>query len=190
VPNEFAKSRKEKKMARKRTVLLGAVMLLFAGCQFGDELVALSAGKPIILTSATGSLDAFDSEGAPLSPFFHVFADSSGLRIVMRDYFYNAGPLSRPYLTVDSSGQGVVHIDTKARFALISTKCEFLRQLELKISSTALKGIKSLQVYNHDVEENQSPVVMLSDSKYMSNLLRESANQLAMQDISEVGRGC
>jgi hypothetical protein len=177
-------------MTRKRTVLLGAVMLLFAGCQFGDELVALGAGTPIILTSATGSLDAFDSKGGSLSPFFHVFADSSGLRIVMRDYFYNSGRLSRPYLTVDSSGQGVVHIDTKARFALVSTKCEVLRQLELKISSTALKGVKSLQVYNHDVERNQSPVVMLSDFKYMSDLLRESARQLAVQDISGVGGGC
>jgi hypothetical protein len=177
-------------MLRKRTVLLGAVMLLFAGFQFGDELIALSAGKPIVLTSATGSLGALDSKGRRLSPFFHVFSDSSGLRIVMRDYFYNSGPLSRPYLTVDSSGQGVVHIDTKARFALVSTKCEFLRQLELRISPAALKGVKSLQVYNHDVEDNQSPVVMLSDVKYMSNLLRESAEQLAVQDIAGVGRGC
>lgn len=177
-------------MSRKRTVLLSAAILLFAGCQFVDELVALSAGKPIILTSATGSLDAFDSKGKPLSPFFHVFADSSGLKIVMRDYFYHSGPLSRPYLTVDSSGQGVVHIDTKARFSLVSTKCEFLRQLELKISSTALKGVKSLQVYNHDVEQNQSPVVILSDVKYMTNLLRESAKKFAVQDISGVGSGC
>jgi hypothetical protein len=165
-------------------------MLLFAGFQFGDELIALSAGKPIVLTSATGSLDALDAKGRPLPPFFHVFSDSSGLRIVMRDYFYNSGPLSRPYLTVDSSGQGVVHIDTKARFALVSTKCEFLRQLELRISPAALKGVKSLQVYNHDVEQNQSPVVMLSDVKFMSKLLRESAEQLALQDIEGVGRGC
>jgi len=177
-------------MSRKKAVLLGAVILLFAGCQFGDELVALSAGEPVILTSATGSLDAFDSKGGTLSPFFHVFAEPSGLKIVMRDYFYNSGPLSRPYLTVDSAGQGIVHIDTKARFALFSTKCEFLRQLEFKIPSTALKGVKSLQVYNHDVEQNQSPVVMISDSKYMTNLLRESANQLALQDILGVGGGC
>jgi len=165
-------------------------MFLFAGCQFGDELIALSAGKPIILTSATGSLDGFDSKGGPLSPFFHVFADSGGLRIVMRDYFYNSGPLSRPYLTVDSSGQGVVHIDAKARFALFSTKCEFLRQLELKISSADLKGVKSLQVYNHDVEQNQSPVVALTNFEYMSNLLSESAQQLAVQDIAGVDSGC
>ena len=177
-------------MSRKRTVLLGAVMLLFASFQFGDELIALSAGKPIILASASGSLDTLDSKGRRLSPFFHVFSDSSGLRIVMRDYFYNSGPLSRPYLTVDSSGQGVVHIDTKSRFALVSTKCEFLRQLELRIPPAALKGVKSLQVYNHDVEQNQSPVMMLSDVKYMSNLLRESARQLAVQDISGVGSGC
>jgi len=165
-------------------------MLLFAGFQFGDELIALSAGKPIILTSATGSLDALDSKGRPLSPFFHVHLDSGGLRIVMRDFFYSSGPLSRPYLTVDSSGQGIVHIDTKAQFALVSTKCEFLRQLEIRISQAALKGIKSLQVYNHDVEDNQSPVVMLSDVKYMSNLLRESTEQLAVEDIAGVGRGC
>lgn len=177
-------------MSRTRTVLLGAITLLFASCQFGDELIALGAGKPIVLTSATGSLDAVDSKGSPLSPFFHVFVDSSDLRIVMRDYFYNSGPLSRPYLTLDSAGRGVVHIDTKARFALFSTKCEFLRQLELKIPAAALKGVKSLQVYNHDVQQNQSPLVMLSDSAYMSNLLRESAKQLAMQDIKGVGGGC
>lgn len=177
-------------MASKRILLLGAITLLFAGCQFGDELIALGAGTPITLTSATGSLDAFGPKGASMSPFFHVFMDASGLRIVMRDYFYNSGPLARPYLTVDSSGRGVVHIDTKARFALFSTKCEFLRQLELKISPAALKGVKSLQVYNHDVQQNQSPVVMLSDSAYMSNLLQESAKQLAMQDVSGVGAGC
>jgi len=188
-PNLF-ESRKKKKMSRKRTALLGAIMLLFAGCQFGDELVAYSAGEPLVLASATGSLDSVDSKGASLSPFFHVFEDSSGLRIVMRDYFYNSGPLSRPYLTVDSSGHGVVHIDTKTRFVLFSTKCEFLRQLELKIPSTVLKGVKSLQVYNHDVEQNQSPLVMLSDTTYMSNLLRDSATQLAVQDISGVGSGC
>lgn len=177
-------------MARTKTVLLGAIMLLFVGCQFGDEFVALGAGKPIVLTSATGSLDAVDSKGSPLAPFFHVFVDSSDLRIVMRDYFYSSGPLARPYLTLDSAGRGVVHIDTKARFALFSTKCEFLRQLELRIPTAALKGVKSLQVYNHDIEQNQSPVVMLSDSAYTSNLLRESARQMAMQDITGVGGGC
>jgi hypothetical protein len=165
-------------------------MLLFAGCEFGDELVALSAGTPIILASATGSLDGVDAKGATLSPFFHVFVRSSGLSIVMRDYFYNSGPLSRPYLTVDRSGRGVVHIDTKARLSLVSTKCEFLRQLELKIPSAALKGVKSLQVYNHDVMKNPSPVVMLSDSTYLANLLRESSKQLAVQDVSGVGSGC
>lgn len=95
-------------MARTKTVLLGAIMLLFVGCQFGDEFVALGAGKPIVLTSATGSLDAVDSKGSPLAPFFHVFVDSSDLRIVMRDYFYSSGPLARPYLTLDSAGRGVV----------------------------------------------------------------------------------
>lgn len=176
-------------MTRTRIILLGAITLLFAGCQFGDELFALGAGMPIVLASATGSLDAVDSKGESLSPFFHVFVDAGGLRIVMRDYFYNSGPLARPYLTVDGAGRGVVHIDTKARFAF-STKCEFLRQLELKISPAALKGVKTLQVYNHDVQQNQSPVIMLSDSQYMSNLLQESARRLAMQDVSGVGAGC
>jgi len=177
-------------MTRTRIILLGAITLLFAGCQFGDELIALGAGEPIVLASATGSLDAVDSKGGELSPFFHVFVDSGGLRIVMRDYFYNSGPLARPYLTVDSAGRGVIHIDTKARFALFSTKCEFFRQLELKISPAALEGVKTLQVYNHDVQQNQSPVIMLSDSESMSNLLSESARQLAMQDVSGVGAGC
>lgn len=177
-------------MSRTKTVLLGAIMLLFAGCQFGDELFALGAGRPIVLESATGSLDAVDSKGSPLAPFFHVFVDSSDLRIVMRDYFYSSGPLARPYLTLDSTGRGVVHIDTKARFALFSTKCEFLRQVELKIPAAALQGVKSLQVYNHDIQQNQSPVVMLSDSAYMANLLRESTRQTAMQDITGVGGGC
>lgn len=177
-------------MPRTRNFVFGAVMLIFAGCQFGDELIAYGAGKPILLKSATGSLDAYDNNGRPLTQFFHVFNESDGLRIVMRDYFYNSGPLARPYLTVNSLGQGVVHIDTKARFALFSTKCEFLRQIEIKVSSADLNEVKSIQVYNHDVEQKQSPVVTLSDRTYMSNLLRESAKQVAMQDISGVGSGC
>lgn len=177
-------------MPRIRNVVLGAVMLAFAGCQFGDELIAYSAGTPVLLASATGSLDAYDSKGQPLSPFFHVFEESGGLRIVMREYFYNSGPLARPYLTVTGLGHGVVHVDTKSRLALFSTKCEFLRQLEIKISSAELKGVKSLRIYNHDVEQNQSPEVVISDPIYMSKLLRESARQLAVQDISGVGSGC
>ncbi|MRW89838.1 hypothetical protein GJ699_07570 [Duganella sp. FT80W] len=165
-------------------------MLIFAGCQFGDELIAYSAGKPILLTSATGSLDAYDTKGKPLTPFFHVFKEPDGLRIVMREYFYNSGPLAHPYLSVNSLGQGVVHIDTKARFALFSTKCEFLRQIEIKIASTDLNGVKSLQIYNHDVDQKQSNVIMLSDQTYMSDLLRESAKQVAVQDISGIGSGC
>lgn len=165
-------------------------MLVIAGCQFGDELHAYTAGTPLSMVSASGSLGAYDANEKPLSPFSHVFEEPDGLRLVIRDYFYDSGPLSRPYLTVDDSGQGVVHIDTKARFAFFSTKCEFLRQFELKISSVALRGVKSLQVYNHDVNQTQSPVMLLSNPEFMSHLLQKSRQNLAVQDISNVAGGC
>jgi hypothetical protein len=175
---------------RKRIILIGAFMLFFGGCQFGDELVAFSSGTPIRLVSASGSLDAYDSNKQPLSPFFHLFDESGDLRLVVRSYFYRSGPLSRPYLTVDSEGRGLVHIDTKAQFTLFSTKCEFLRQFEVKINAKDLKDLKSLQIYNHDVDDTASPVVKLSDLEFMSALKRKSSEHLALQDLSGVAGGC
>lgn len=175
---------------RKRNFLVTAFVLCFGGCQYGDELFAFSSGRPVSLISATGSLDAYDANKQPLEQFFHVFEEKDGLRLVVRSFFYNSGPLARPYLTVDGEGRAVLHVDTKARFALFSMKCEFLRQFEIRISSAELKGLTSLQVFNHDVEENASPVIQLSDRRYMSELVRQSTEHLAIQDLTDVKGGC
>lgn len=174
---------------RKRNILLVAVALVFSGCQFGDELIAISAGIPVRLVSSTGSLDAFDRNKEPLKILTHVFMNSGSLHVVVRTYFYQSGPLARPYLTIDDQGHGVIHVDTKVRFGF-STKCEFLRQFEVELTASDWKMLRSLRVYNHDVDQWASEAIQLSDPDYMAAFLKDSEKKTADIDLTGVGSGC
>ena len=175
---------------RKRTIFLAAVVLTFAGCQFGDDIDAYASGTPIRLISSTGSLDSVDAKQQPLPTLMHAFVQSDDLRLVVRTTFYSSGTLARPYLTVDGARRGVVHIDTKAQFALFSTKCEFLRQFEVEIPSDQWKNLVSLRIYNHDTEQWASGAIELSKTEYLTKLLRDSNANVALQDLAGVAHGC
>lgn len=174
---------------KKRYIALTAIVLLLGGCQFGDELLAYLSGSPVRLISSSGSLDAVDAKEQPLQELLHASLHSDNLRLVVRTYFYTSGSFSRPYLTVDEQHHGVLHVDTKARFSLFSTKCEFLRQFEVEISSAQLKGLKSLRIFNHDIGQ-QVAEIRLSNPEYMRKLYHESQEHLAFQDLSGVAGGC
>lgn len=171
---------------------LGLFILIsgIAGCQFGDDIDAYASGTPIRLISSTGSLDAVDAKQLPLAPLMHAFVLSDDLRLVVRTTFYHSGSLAYPYLTVDAAHRGVLHIDTKAQFTLLSTKCEFLRQFEVEIPSDQWKNLVSLKVYNHDTEQWATGAIELSNADYMTALLRDSNDNVALQDLAGVAHGC
>ncbi|UOD28556.1 hypothetical protein INH39_24365 [Massilia violaceinigra] len=174
---------------KKRYIALTAMVFLIGGCRFGDELLAYSSGSPVRLISASGSLDSFDAKKEPLQELLHASLHSDKLRLVVRTYFYTSGSLSRPYLTVDEQHRGVLHVSTKSRFSLFTTKCEFLRQFEVEISPAQLKGLRTLQIFNHETER-QVTDIQLSNPEYMRKLFYDSQINLAFQDISGVGAGC
>lgn len=176
-------------MKKKKYVALTALMLLLGSCQFGDELLAYSSGSPVRLISSSGSLDAYDAKIKPLQELLHASVHSDNLRLVVRTYFYSSRSLSRPYLTVDGQKHAVLHIDTKARFAVFPTKCEFLRQFEVELSPAQLKGLQSLRIFNHDTDQ-QIAEIQLSNLEYMRKLFQYSQEHIAFRDIAGVADGC
>lgn len=174
---------------KKRYIALTAIVLLIGGCRFGDELLAYSSGSPVRLISSSGSLDSVDAKNEPLQEILHASLHSDNLRLVVRTYFYTSGSLSRPYLTVDEQHHGVLHVSTKSRFYLFTTKCEFLRQFEVEISPAQLKGLKTLQIFNHETDR-QVTEIQLSNPEYMRKLFYDSQVYLALQDLSGVAGGC
>ena len=173
---------------KKKTMTCAAIALLLAGCEFGDELIACTAGSPLRLVSATGSLDAYDARHVVLKPLLQASLHEGDLRVIVRTSFYSSGSLARPYLTVDQQRNGIIHIDAKSRLGF-ATKCEFLRQFEVDIPEAQWKQLISLQVYNHDTTYSTSRLDFSSPA-LLAKLLHDSHEKLALRDLSGVGRGC
>lgn len=100
---------------------------------------------PIIM--ATGSID-----GAPNNVFAQIHSDGKNVRIVVRDYFYSVLPFSAPYVTHDSHDSVTLHIDIERKFSLISSKCEFQRQIVILIPMRLTLNRTRLTIENHDTD--------------------------------------
>ncbi|MFZ6673168.1 hypothetical protein [Undibacterium sp. Xuan67W] len=174
---------------RKRTTLLTLVVLIFGGCQFNDELIAHLSGTPLHLVSSTGSLDSINAKQEPIKDLTQVFIRDGKLRVVVRTLFYGSGSFTHPYLTVNGSSQGIVHINTKAQFGLL-TKCEFFRQFEIEIPAQQWRNLKTLQIYNHDTNSPATATLQISDSTYLKKLVQDSEEKIALQDLTGVAPGC
>jgi hypothetical protein len=114
---------------------------------------------PIII--ATGPID-----GAPNNVFAQIHSDGENMRIVVRDYFYSVLPFSTPYITHDSHDSATLHIDIKKKFSLISSKCEFQRQIVILIPMRLTLNRTHLLIENHDTDH---VMTVNLDAKYHKN---------------------
>lgn len=144
-------------------------------------------GAPVTLLYASGSLNGADA----LEEFTHAHIQPNGaLRLVMRAYFHRSGPLARPYLQTDQDGRGVLHIEVMDQLRLSFTKCEFTRQLEIELEADQWRSLKSLTVFNHDLDYAIVADMPLTDKVYLDRLLRVSKEQLTLASLDGISSGC
>jgi hypothetical protein len=157
---------------------------------FADELIAIANGVPIRLVSATGSLEPAPGNPFGLEPLIHIhIAPDGALQLVMRTTFHNSSELSRPYLTQDSDGNGLVHIAIRHQ-PIFGKKCEFVRQFVVEIEPEHWRKLKTLSVYNHDVHGPAGVRLAIGDAQSLQTMIADSKLKRNLEDISGAVFGC
>ncbi|OWQ44327.1 hypothetical protein CDL60_24700 [Roseateles noduli] len=137
-------------------------VLLIAFVGASTLVVALIAWRsinrhPVTLLEATGPL-----EESPADRSISIHRSGDDLRIVVRDEFYSGDAMEAPYLTVESGGYAVLHLDVDRRFSLVSSKREFPRLIVVRMPAALLKDQQVLQVRNHDTGEQMDQALSTS----------------------------
>ncbi len=158
---------------KKRVVVLALCVVMFCAYEFGTDLIAITAGQPLKLLGSTGALSPYDLRGRPVKPMLHATVRGKSLHLVIRTFFHHAGPFTRPYLTVDDDQNGIIHINTRARFGF-ATKCEFMRQLEIEVSAEDWKQLKKLSVFNGDTRQLETTVIPVGETVIFRRELAQS----------------
>lgn len=176
--------KKMQRYLKNGIVTLSFFVLLIVSYVFLDTMKAYVLGTPVRLVSATGPIST------ALPVFTHAFVRNGNLCLIIRCFFYNTETLTKPYITVDSKQNGVLHIGVKAYLPSLA-KCEFLRQVEIEIPAAQWKQLKSLQIYNHDIAKTVSEPMQISNPAYLKSLLRQSQEQLGIEDVTgSAAQGC
>lgn len=141
---------------------------------------------PVRLVSYSASFDPSPDE----EPFVHAHLHGNNLHLVVRTWFYNSAPLAKPFISVDSSGHGTLHINTRQSWQLFSTKCEAFRQFEVATPFSEIHKLSSLQIFNHDTGEMLTPSIDLVNPASLNSLIKKSDSLLTLESLKGSTQGC
>lgn len=103
----------------RQRIRIGVLGWHWAPALYYSEPSPPAGAVALELTSSTGPLKA--DGAAPLEPYADAAVEATGgLRVRVQDYFYDTGPMNKPYLVVDQAGNGTLHVGIKSHLGFMS----------------------------------------------------------------------